>query len=162
MGVLSTLLLHPDEIVSLLRVRQLVENAKRLPQDPDLAFCYDMLNRVSRSFAVVIQQLGPELRDAVRNLESLSTVFIIDLQVTTASDNRWHFKVSTGAIRCPMSSENLLNQMGLVDLSKVALPKWNPELNGSIIQAWTEAVCAGDLAAGAGTGEHPGHTYIPS
>lgn len=74
MGVLSTLLLHPDEIVSLLRVRQLVENAKRLPQDPDLAFCYDMLNRVSRSFAVVIQQLGPELRDAVRNLESLFAV----------------------------------------------------------------------------------------
>lgn len=66
MGLLSTLLLHPDEISSMLRVRQLVERAKRLPQDPDLAFCYDMLNRVSRSFAVVIQQLGPELRDAVR------------------------------------------------------------------------------------------------
>ncbi|GAQ93019.1 squalene synthase [Klebsormidium nitens] len=49
----------------MLRVRQLVERAKRLPQDPDLAFCYDMLNRVSRSFAVVIQQLGPELRDAI-------------------------------------------------------------------------------------------------
>ncbi len=65
MGILSTLFLHPDEIISLLRVRQLVENAKRLPQDPDLAFCYDMLNRVSRSFAVVIQQLGPELRDPV-------------------------------------------------------------------------------------------------
>lgn len=68
MGLLSTLLLHPDEIGSMLRVRQLVERAKLLPQDPDLAFCYDMLNRVSRSFAVVIQQLGPELRDAVRGL----------------------------------------------------------------------------------------------
>ena len=54
MGLLSTLLLHPNEISSMLRVRQLVERAKRLPQDPDLAFCYDMLNRVSRSFAVVI------------------------------------------------------------------------------------------------------------
>jgi hypothetical protein len=29
----------------------------------------DVLNRVSRSFAIVIQQLGPELRDAVRACE---------------------------------------------------------------------------------------------
>lgn len=41
------------------------KRAAVLPRDPDLAFCYDMLNRVSRSFAVVIQQLPPQLRDAV-------------------------------------------------------------------------------------------------
>jgi len=40
-------------------------DAKRLPKDKALSFCYDVLNRVSRSFAIVIQQLGPELRDAV-------------------------------------------------------------------------------------------------
>lgn len=39
--------------------------AKVLPKEPGLAFCYDMLNRVSRSFAVVIQQLPDRLRDAV-------------------------------------------------------------------------------------------------
>lgn len=31
----------------------------------DLQFCYDILNEVSRSFAIVIQQLPEELRDAV-------------------------------------------------------------------------------------------------
>jgi farnesyl-diphosphate farnesyltransferase len=39
--------------------------AQVLPKEPGLAFCYDMLNRVSRSFAVVIQQLPDRLRDAV-------------------------------------------------------------------------------------------------
>jgi phytoene/squalene synthetase len=32
---------------------------------PDVQFCYGMLNQVSRSFAIVIQQLPEELRDAV-------------------------------------------------------------------------------------------------
>jgi farnesyl-diphosphate farnesyltransferase len=41
------------------------KRATRLPTDPSLAFCYDVLNRVSRSFAVVIQQLPQPLRDAV-------------------------------------------------------------------------------------------------
>jgi hypothetical protein len=39
--------------------------ACRLPADPKLAFCYDVLNTVSRSFAVVIQQLPNPLRDAI-------------------------------------------------------------------------------------------------
>lgn len=39
--------------------------ARILPKEPGLGFCYDMLNRVSRSFAVVIQQLPEKLRDAV-------------------------------------------------------------------------------------------------
>jgi farnesyl-diphosphate farnesyltransferase len=63
-------------------------DAKKLPKDKALSFCYgvnscflpthslrhsrvavlDVLNRVSRSFAIVIQQLGPELRDAVCSL----------------------------------------------------------------------------------------------
>lgn len=39
--------------------------ASKLPPDEDWSFCYDMLNRVSRSFAVVIQQLPNPLRDAI-------------------------------------------------------------------------------------------------
>lgn len=41
------------------------KRAQVLPKQPGLRFCYDMLNRVSRSFAVVIQQLPERLRDAV-------------------------------------------------------------------------------------------------
>ncbi|MEW5309552.1 MAG: hypothetical protein WDW38_001434 [Sanguina aurantia] len=39
--------------------------AAKLPSDPDLAFCYSMLTEVSRSFAIVIQQLPNPLRDAI-------------------------------------------------------------------------------------------------
>jgi farnesyl-diphosphate farnesyltransferase len=41
------------------------KEATRLPEEPNQRFCYDMLNRVSRSFAIVIQQLPKELRDAI-------------------------------------------------------------------------------------------------
>ena len=38
---------------------------KQIPPEPHWAFCYTMLHKVSRSFALVIQQLGTELRNAV-------------------------------------------------------------------------------------------------
>jgi farnesyl-diphosphate farnesyltransferase len=81
---LGVLLSDPVALVYLLRVKKWDSDAKKLPKDKALAFCYgpcssrdertglltpavakDVLNRVSRSFAIVIQQLGPELRDAV-------------------------------------------------------------------------------------------------
>jgi len=65
MGALSLILKHPGDIIPLIKVKMMADNAKKLPKEPNLAFCYDMLNKVSRSFAIVIQQLGPELRDAV-------------------------------------------------------------------------------------------------
>ena len=65
MGVLSLLLKHPGDLVPLLKVKRMADRAKKLPKEPNLAFCYDMLNKVSRSFAIVIQQLPHELQDAV-------------------------------------------------------------------------------------------------
>ena len=65
MGVLSLLLKHPGDLVPLLKVKRMADKAKKLPKEPNLAFCYDMLNKVSRSFAIVIQQLPHELQDAV-------------------------------------------------------------------------------------------------
>merc|ERR1711990_1058260 len=58
-------LLHPDEALALGRMYLAARQAKKLPASPTWAFCYDMLNRVSRSFAIVIQQLPVELRNAV-------------------------------------------------------------------------------------------------
>jgi hypothetical protein len=40
------------------------------------AFCYTMLNKVSRSFAMVIQQLGSELRNAVSRTVHDSCAFL--------------------------------------------------------------------------------------
>lgn len=65
MGVLSLLLKHPGDLVPLLKVKRMADKAKKLPKEQNLAFCYDMLNKVSRSFAIVIQQLPHELQDAV-------------------------------------------------------------------------------------------------
>jgi farnesyl-diphosphate farnesyltransferase len=65
MGVLSLLLKHPGDLVPRLKVKSMADKAKKLPKEPNLAFCYDMLNKVSRSFAIVIQQLPHELQDAV-------------------------------------------------------------------------------------------------
>mmetsp|Transcript_38362 Transcript_38362/g.85410 ORF Transcript_38362/g.85410 Transcript_38362/m.85410 type:complete len:165 (+) Transcript_38362:47-541(+) len=65
MGVLGDLLRHPDEFVPLVKMALAAKKAAKLPTHPDLAFCYEILNNVSRSFAVVIQQLPNPLRDAI-------------------------------------------------------------------------------------------------
>ncbi|KDD74507.1 squalene/phytoene synthase, partial [Helicosporidium sp. ATCC 50920] len=65
MGALKDALRHPDELLPMAALYLSSQRVKRLPKNPDLAFCYDSLNRVSRSFAVVIAQLPPALRDGV-------------------------------------------------------------------------------------------------
>ncbi|GFQ06131.1 squalene synthase [Phtheirospermum japonicum] len=39
--------------------------AIQIPEDPHWGFCYSMLHKVSRSFALIIQQLDTDLRDTV-------------------------------------------------------------------------------------------------
>ena len=67
MGVLlGTLIHHPDELPPLVLLQiAALQSQRAIPPDPNLGFCYRMLARVSRSFSIVIQQLSPELRDAV-------------------------------------------------------------------------------------------------
>ena len=48
MGKLREVLEHPDELLPLIQMAFLAKRAKVLPKDESLAFCYDMLNRVSR------------------------------------------------------------------------------------------------------------------
>ncbi|KAF2322837.1 hypothetical protein GH714_031262 [Hevea brasiliensis] len=66
MGSLGAILKHPDDFYPLLKLKMASRNAeKQIPPEPHWRFCYSMLHKVSRSFALVIQQLGPQLRDAV-------------------------------------------------------------------------------------------------
>ena len=60
-------LLRIDELFAMVRVKMQYANVTVALRDDqaDLKFCYDILTEVSRSFAVVIIQLHPELRDAV-------------------------------------------------------------------------------------------------
>ncbi|ONM10468.1 Squalene synthase 1 [Zea mays] len=62
MGALS----RPEEVLALVKLRVAAGQIKRqIPPEEHWAFAYSMLQKVSRSFALVIQQLGPELRNAV-------------------------------------------------------------------------------------------------
>lgn len=66
MGSFGAILKHPDDFYPLLKLKYAMKNAeKQIPPEPHWAFCYSMLHKVSRSFGLVIQQLGPQLRDAV-------------------------------------------------------------------------------------------------
>ena len=66
MGSLGALLKHPNDFYPLLKLKMAARQAeKQIPPEPHWGFCYSMLHKVSRSFALVIQQLGTELRDAV-------------------------------------------------------------------------------------------------
>nr|ARE29883.1 squalene synthase [Trichosanthes kirilowii] len=66
MGSLGAILRHPDDFYPLLKLKMAARHAeKQIPSEPHWGFCYSMLHKVSRSFALVIQQLTPELRNAV-------------------------------------------------------------------------------------------------
>ncbi|XP_059647609.1 squalene synthase 1 isoform X2 [Cornus florida] len=66
MGSLGAIVKHPDDFYPLLKLKMAARHAeKQIPSEPHWAFCYTMLQKVSRSFALVIQQLGTDLRNAV-------------------------------------------------------------------------------------------------
>ncbi|XP_074313258.1 squalene synthase 2-like [Silene latifolia] len=63
---LCAILKHPDELYPLLKLKLAFNQAQnQIPEQVHWCFCYSMLNKVSRSFAFVIQSLGCELRNAV-------------------------------------------------------------------------------------------------
>ncbi|KAI9182312.1 hypothetical protein LWI28_024119 [Acer negundo] len=55
--------------------------AKQIPPEPHWDFCYTMLHKVSGSFALVIQQLGTDLRNADRSLLNLFLDVSVNLQL---------------------------------------------------------------------------------
>jgi farnesyl-diphosphate farnesyltransferase len=66
MGIIGAILKNPEDLTHLLKLKMASMAASRaIPADPNLAFCYQMLGRVTPSFSVVIQALEPNLRNAV-------------------------------------------------------------------------------------------------
>ncbi|EGW32939.1 uncharacterized protein SPAPADRAFT_60279 [Spathaspora passalidarum NRRL Y-27907] len=68
MGKLLEFLLHPDElkaVIQLLKFRQPLHPHDLTKESPELQRCYYLLTKTSRSFAAVIEELHPELRDAI-------------------------------------------------------------------------------------------------
>nr|ALB38664.1 squalene synthase [Panax japonicus] len=112
MGSLGAILKHPDDFYPLLKLKFAARHAeKQIPPEPHWAFCYSMLHKVSRSFGLVIQQLGPQLRDAVcifylvlRALDTVEDDTSIPTEVKVPIlmafhrhiyDKDWHFSCGT-------------------------------------------------------------------
>ncbi|KAF9613406.1 hypothetical protein IFM89_008236 [Coptis chinensis] len=112
MGILGAMVKYPDEIYPLLKLKMAQKRAaEEIPAQPHWAFCYSMLHKVSRSFAFVIQQLHPELRNAVcifylvlRALDTVEddTSIASDVKVPILEafhrhiyDPNWHFACGT-------------------------------------------------------------------
>ncbi|PRQ23973.1 putative squalene synthase [Rosa chinensis] len=112
MGSLGAMLKHPDDIYPLLKLKMAARHIeKQIPPEPHWAFCYTMLHKVSRSFALVIQQLGTELRNAVcifylvlRALDTVEDDTAIETDVKLPIlidfhrhiyDPKWHFACGT-------------------------------------------------------------------
>ncbi|KAL5055558.1 hypothetical protein RYX36_036240 [Vicia faba] len=112
MGILGVILKNPDDLYPLLKLKIAARNAeKQIPPEPHWGFCYSMLHKVSRSFGLVIQQLRPELRDAVcifylvlRALDTVEDDTSVETDVKVPIliafhrhiyDHDWHFGCGT-------------------------------------------------------------------
>ncbi|XP_042501807.1 squalene synthase 1-like [Macadamia integrifolia] len=126
MGSLAAVLTHPDDIYPLVKLKMAARNAeKQIPSEPHWGFCYSMLHKVSRSFALVIQQLGPELRNAVcifylvlRALDTVEddTSIPSDIKVPILKafhrhvyDCDWHFSCGTKHYKVLMDQFHLVS-----------------------------------------------------
>ena len=48
MGLIRSMVDQPEEVAPLVQMAWAAHKAKRLPKEPNLAFCYGMLNQVGR------------------------------------------------------------------------------------------------------------------
>ncbi|KAG2450142.1 hypothetical protein HYH02_000245 [Chlamydomonas schloesseri] len=132
MGKLGDLLSHPNEIMPLLRMYRAAKRATKLPKDPDLAFCYGMLNDVSRSFAIVIQQLPNPLRDSIcvfylvlRGLDTVEDDMALDVDFKLPELRRFHERIYDRGftMECGYNHyKRLMAQFGVVVNVFLALP----------------------------------------
>ncbi|ODV58586.1 bifunctional farnesyl-diphosphate farnesyltransferase/squalene synthase [Ascoidea rubescens DSM 1968] len=67
MGKLGEILAHPCELISMIHLKAFRKNVPidLSKESKETKLCYDLLKKTSRSFALVVIELHPELRDAV-------------------------------------------------------------------------------------------------
>lgn len=95
---------HLGEYIAMIRVGLQARNIKMNIADDqeDLKFCYEVLKDVSRSFAAVIMQLNPELRDAV-------CLFYLVLRALDTVEDDMDVSVAEKKKCLPVFHENLNN-----------------------------------------------------
>ncbi|KAK8706646.1 hypothetical protein V6N13_050201 [Hibiscus sabdariffa] len=83
MGSLGALMKHPDDFYPLLKLKMAARHAeKQIPSELHWGFCFSMLHKVSRSFALVIQQLDTQLRNAVSKSSFFSPIKSFEFYMT--------------------------------------------------------------------------------
>ncbi|OBA26029.1 farnesyl-diphosphate farnesyltransferase [Hanseniaspora valbyensis NRRL Y-1626] len=102
MGKLTQLLSHPIELRSVLILKYIQKNPYEVNVDsnPTLKKCYELLSKTSRSFAMVIKQLHPELKDVVmifylilRALDTVEDDMSIDSKIKIPLLRNFHEKL---------------------------------------------------------------------
>ncbi|XBW38120.1 hypothetical protein QEN19_003714 [Hanseniaspora menglaensis] len=103
MGKLVQLLSHPIELRSVLILKYIQKNpyAINVDSNPTLKRCYELLSLTSRSFAMVIKQLHPELKDVVmvfylilRALDTVEDDMSIDSKIKIPLLRNFHEKLA--------------------------------------------------------------------
>ncbi|XP_078446681.1 squalene synthase 8-like [Wolffia australiana] len=127
LGGLLAILDHPEDLLPLVKLKLASAQIKReIPKEPHWAFSYGMLSRVSRSFALVIQQLSPDLRNAIcifylvlRALDTVEddTSVSSDVKVPILQsfyqhiyDQNWHFSCGTKDYKVLMDKLHLVSK----------------------------------------------------
>ncbi|XP_031383579.1 squalene synthase 1-like [Punica granatum] len=127
MDSLVDILKHPEEICPLIKLRMVVLGAEKrtLPQ-PHWAFCYTIMSKVARSFAITIVQLDETLRDAIlifylvlRALDTVEDDMSLSSQVKIPIlkdfheyiyDHDWHFVCGSSDCRVLMDQFHLVRK----------------------------------------------------
>ncbi|KAI0519117.1 hypothetical protein KFK09_006557 [Dendrobium nobile] len=126
MGMVKAVLEHPEDLIPLTKMMMTAEQIKRqIPPEPHWGFAYSMLQKVSRSFALVIQQLDADLRNAVcifylvlRALDTVEddTSIPVDIKVPILLefhkhiyDRDWHFSCGTNAYKVLMDKFHFIS-----------------------------------------------------
>ncbi|XP_072995008.1 squalene synthase 1-like [Typha latifolia] len=126
MGLVAMILEHPEELYPLVKLKMAAARIeKQIPAEEHWAFSYTMLRKVSRSFALVIQQLGPELRNAIcifylvlRALDTVEDDTSIPTEIKVPIlesfhrhiyDRDWHFSCGTKDYKVLMDKLHLVS-----------------------------------------------------
>lgn len=129
MGKLLDLALHPDELKAAIHLKYFRESIH--PRDPskeseNLRRCYELLFKTSRSFAAVIEELHPELRNAImifylilRALDTVEDDMTLDKKVKVPLLRSFHQKLLTKDWTFNDSGPNEADRIVLIEFDKI-------------------------------------------
>ncbi|KAG7663132.1 ERG9 [[Candida] subhashii] len=129
MGKLLQFLLHPNELkaaIQLMKFRQPLHPRNPSQESETLQRCYILLNKTSRSFAAVIEELHPELRDAImifylvlRALDTIEDDMTIDPETKVPLLRSFDKKLNTKDWTFDGNGPNEKDRIVLVEFDKI-------------------------------------------